>query len=43
MQVSVREVTLAPQDFGEFFSREYSRLAPACLLLTGIKASIDSA
>lgn len=39
--MSLREVTLPRQDFGEFFSREYSRLARACLLLTGNAAEAE--
>lgn len=39
--MSLHEVTLARQDFGEFFSREYSRLGRACLLLTGNTAEAE--
>jgi RNA polymerase sigma-70 factor (ECF subfamily) len=35
------EVTSAHEDFAEFFSREYSRLARACLLLTGNTAEAE--
>jgi RNA polymerase sigma factor (sigma-70 family) len=32
---TLREVASADENFGEFFGREYARLARACLLLTG--------
>jgi len=35
------EVTSARGDFAEFFSREYARLARACLLLTGNTAEAE--
>jgi RNA polymerase sigma factor (sigma-70 family) len=35
------EVTSAHEDFGEFFGREYARLARACLLLTGSPAEAE--
>jgi RNA polymerase sigma-70 factor, ECF subfamily len=35
------EVTPAREDFAEFFSREYARLARACLLLTGNTAEAE--
>ena len=34
-------VTPAREDFGEFFGREYARLARACLLLTGSPAEAE--
>lgn len=35
------DVTSAREDFAEFFSREYARLARACLLLTGSPAEAE--
>jgi RNA polymerase sigma factor (sigma-70 family) len=38
---TIPEVTSARGDFAEFFSREYARLARACLLLTGNTAEAE--
>lgn len=37
----VSQLDLAHEDFGEFFRREYGRLARACLLLTGNPAEAE--